>query len=126
MPKRPPRPCGRPGCPNLATSKERRLCAKHLEEWRVKRRAWLDERARERGRRHDRKRPSAARRGYGHRWRKLRAAVLARKPVCACGRMATEVDHIKALSKGGTNEWENLRPMCKSCHSQKTAREDRS
>ena len=48
----------------------------------------------------DRQRPSAARRGYGPRWRRARAAFLARHPLCAAcraqGRVvpATVVDHV--------------------------------
>jgi hypothetical protein len=48
----------------------------------------------------DRQRPSAARRGYGRRWRKARAAFLAAHPLCAAcwmqGRVvaATVVDHV--------------------------------
>ena len=48
----------------------------------------------------DRQRPSAARRGYGPRWRRARAAYLARHPLCvpcqAAGRLvpATVVDHV--------------------------------
>ena len=48
----------------------------------------------------DRQRPSAARRGYGPRWRRARAAFLARHPLCAAcralGRVvpATIVDHV--------------------------------
>jgi hypothetical protein len=37
--------------------------------------------------------------------------------------VATEVDHIQPLSRGGGHEWENLQALCKSCHSKKTARE---
>ena len=48
----------------------------------------------------DRQRPSAARRGYGPRWRRARAAYLARHPLCVpceeAGRLApaTVVDHV--------------------------------
>ena len=48
----------------------------------------------------DRQRPSAARRGYGSRWRRARAAFLALHPLCAScraqGRVvpATVVDHV--------------------------------
>jgi 5-methylcytosine-specific restriction endonuclease McrA len=63
--------------------------------------------------------------------RKLRAMFLRRHPLCADpfemhgGRpvVATEVDHIQPLSRGGGHEWENLQALCKSCHSKKTARE---
>ena len=50
---------------------------------------------------------------------------LARRPMCeSCGSAATEVDHIVALSRGGTNEMDNLRSLCKSCHSRKTVQHD--
>lgn len=72
-------------------------------------------------------RPSAARRGYGWKWAKLRRSFLTRHPLCVdCTRRdivepATEVDHIRPLRDGGTNDWSNLQPLCKSCHSRKTA-----
>ena len=75
----------------------------------------------------DRWRGSAASRGYDRRWRKIRATVLADEPLCrmcsAAGRVtaATEVDHIDG------NAWNrdrsNLRPLCKPCHSARTARD---
>ena len=82
----------------------------------------------------DRQRPSAARRGYGPRWRRARAAFLAEHPLCtscrAEGRIvpATVVDHVvphrgdrtAVLGRGelGTG-------LCKRCHDAKTAREGR-
>lgn len=72
-------------------------------------------------------RPSAARRGYGVNWRRLRASVLARRPVCeACGReAATEVDHVTAIARGGAHYDEaNLQALCKGCHSRKTVAQD--
>ncbi len=63
---------------------------------------------------------------YGHRWRKLRLMILRRDPICtACKRApATEVDHIRALTKGGDDSDDNLTGLCCSCHSRKTVRED--
>jgi 5-methylcytosine-specific restriction protein A len=63
---------------------------------------------------------------YGHRWRKLRLMILNRQPICGdCKRApATEVDHIIALAKGGTDAEENLQGLCARCHSRKTVRED--
>ncbi len=71
-------------------------------------------------------RPSSCVRGYDGNWRKVRLMVLAREPICQdCERApATEVDHVIALTKGGTNEMNNFRCYCKPCHSRKTCRVD--
>lgn len=39
--------------------------------------------------------------------------------------MGGEVDHIKALSEGGTNDAENLALRCKSCHAKRDAKRRR-
>lgn len=55
---------------------------------------------------------------------------LASNPLCAVClkesivRSATDVDHIMPKSQGGTDDWDNLQALCKSHHSEKTARED--
>jgi len=75
-------------------------------------------------------RPSAAKRGYGRRWQKLRAMQLRREPLCrTCKGMgevvvATEVDHVVAKARGGINSLGNLQSLCHMHHSQKTARDD--
>ena len=68
---------------------------------------------------------SSTQRGYGQRWRRLRAAILAREPLCrTCGRPADEVDHIVPLAQGGAAYDEaNLQPICIECHGSKTAAE---
>jgi len=79
-------------------------------------------------REHDARRGSSAARGYGATWQRLRKLVLHDEPVCrthGCGQLATDVDHIVALAKGGTNERTNLQALCHACHSRKTARVDR-
>ena len=71
-------------------------------------------------------------RGYGSRWEKLRAVFLRQHPLCASceseGRCtaATEVDHVIPHRGDQALFWApgNLQPMCKPCHSRKTARED--
>jgi 5-methylcytosine-specific restriction protein A len=79
---------------------------------------------------HDRKRGSAAKRGYGRRWERLRAMVLARDPLCKivilCNGTApsTDADHIVARNAGGEDTMENLQGACHACHSYKTATED--
>ena len=81
----------------------------------------------------DRQRPSATRRGYGPRWRRARAAYLARHPLCvpceAAGRLepATVVDHVVPHRGSAVLFWDqsNWQSLCKSCHDAKTAREGR-
>ena len=81
----------------------------------------------------DRQRPSAARRGYGCRWRRARAAFLAQRPLCvpcaAAGRLkaATVVDHVAPHRGDQRLFWDqsNWAPACKRCHDAKTAREGR-
>lgn len=40
-----------------------------------------------------------------------------------CGERATDVDHIIPAHKGGTDEPDNLRSLCRWHHERKTARE---
>jgi 5-methylcytosine-specific restriction protein A len=81
----------------------------------------------------DRERPSAARRGYDARWRRARAAYLARHPLCAAcqaeGRVvpATVVDHVVPHRGDAAlfRDQANWAALCKPCHDAKTAREGR-
>jgi 5-methylcytosine-specific restriction enzyme A len=81
----------------------------------------------------DRQRPSAARRGYGARWRRARVAYLARHRLCMrClvqGRVvpATVVDHVVPHRGDERLFWDeaNWAALCKRCHDAKTAREGR-
>ncbi|MFF1655801.1 HNH endonuclease [Streptomyces sp. NPDC058255] len=56
-------------------------------------------------------------------WRKRRAAILERDPVCVlCGvRESTVADHI--VPKDDHHEPEDLQGVCEPCHRQKTAQE---
>jgi 5-methylcytosine-specific restriction protein A len=53
---------------------------------------------------------------------RLRERIRREEPLCraclAAGRVSatTEIDHIVPLAKGGTNDRENLRGLCKDCH----------
>ena len=113
MPRLPPHPCNRPGCPALTHARFCERCGKA-------------ERAR-----FDRERGTAASRGYDARWRKRRAIYLGAHPLCrhcaAKGRTtaATVVDHITPHRGDQTLFWdqENWQPLCKPCHDSKTARE---
>lgn len=79
-------------------------------------------------------------RGYGHKWRKVRAQVLERdghqcQPCVRADRLsrAHEVDHIKnkaaARAEGWTDEQiddpSNLEAICTPCHKLKTSKENR-
>ena len=76
------------------------------------------------------RRHSAAARGYGSKWRKLRRLVAADRPaVCmVCGRAeisrAMHLDHVIPLAQGGTNDPDNLQWLCAGCHSRKTVEQD--
>lgn len=108
MPRRPPRICNHPGCPELTQDG---YCHKH--------------RKRKHG---DHNRPSAAKRGYDHRWRKFRKEYLAAHPLCVTcleeGRAtpATVVDHIEPHKGDMAKFWNmaNMAAMCAPCHNSKT------
>jgi 5-methylcytosine-specific restriction protein A len=72
-------------------------------------------------------RPSARKRGYDREWQKLRAKHLRDNPACiVCGAKATTVDHIRTVKERPELRLDplNLKSMCASCHSRKTAKED--
>lgn len=109
MPRKAKRPCRHPGCPEIT---EGNYCEKHKSM-------------------HP-DRPSASRRGYSSKWRRVRAAYLRKHPMCvkcmAEGRYveATVVDHIKAHRNNPVLMWDenNFQSLCKSCHDKKTGNED--
>lgn len=80
----------------------------------------------------DRRRPSAAERGYGERWRRIRAAFLREQPICVdCGGRAHVADHdpisrVELVRQGDPDPdaFHHLRPRCASCHNRRTARDD--
>lgn len=103
MPHKPASPCSAPGCPSRAAYRGR--CSQHVVL-------------------HERERGSSAQRGYSGEWRRIRAAYLSEHPYCvSCGQLATEVDHVVPRAQGGGDEWENLRGLCKACHSRRTMAE---
>jgi len=102
-PRRAPRVCSQPGCPNLVRG-PRRFCDKHQAQ----------EYARQ-----DARRGTAAQRGYGEHWRQIRARFLKRLPLCElCGRPATVAHHRRRVRDGGRHTDDNLQALCASCHSQ--------
>ncbi len=112
MPKKAKRPCRYKGCPAL-TDLSGGYCAEHEK--------LIQQQYNRYGR------SAESKKRYGYRWRKIRASFLSINPLCEmCKREgryinATEVHHIKPLADGGTNDFDNLMPLCKSCHSRITA-----
>lgn len=53
-----------------------------------------------------------------HRHRLIKNGFLDR-PCVACGAVATTIDHIVPIARGGRNDEENLQPMCGPCNSAK-------
>ncbi|WP_067783062.1 HNH endonuclease [Actinomyces vulturis] len=110
MPHRPKTPCRWPACPALTNA---RYCETHAKEA-------------DTNYRHYERDPQINRR-YGSDWRKIRAAYVAKHPLCEqCekeGRLTpvAEVHHIRPLAHGGTHDEFNLMSLCKPCHSRQTA-----
>jgi len=110
-------PCRHPGCYTLTRQS---YCDKHIAQHQRQSRRQQDNRE------------SAARRGYGKKWRQESKQYLASHPWCvsclAAGRRtpAVEVDHIKSHKGDKKLFWDrkNWQGLCHSCHSAKTARED--
>ena len=70
---------------------------------------------------------------YTATWKRLRAAKLARDPICAFHELrgstvaATVVDHNVTIARGGLPfpDLDDLTSLCETCHNEKTARIDR-
>jgi len=108
MPSQAPRPCAHPGCPALVRGKGRRFCDEHLRRQRQNEDSW---------------RGSAAKRGYDAEWREFRERYLQDNPACdECGASATVVAHRLHRSDGGSDDIDNLRPLCSTCHNRETMR----
>lgn len=110
MPWKPKSICNYPGCQSLTYD---RYCEKHKKEMiRIQ---------------NDR-----TAKMYTYQWRKASKEFLKKHPLCVhCEREArltpaTEVDHIKPHGGDRKLFWNknNWQPLCKSCHSKKTAEED--
>ena len=88
-------PCRTPRCPDVAGP--RGLCAGHARDY-------------------ERRRGTAAERGYGAAWRELRRVILRRDRMCrdesGCSEPSAEVDHIIPKVQGGSDDPANLRGTC--------------
>lgn len=115
MPTRPMQPCRKHGCKGYAV--EGGYCKDHQHL--AKPFASIEDR------------PSAFKRGYDRRWQQVRRIFLRQHPLCVeCGKdgrttLATEVDHIVPHRGDRDLFWDqnNWQPLCKRCHTKKTAKE---
>lgn len=106
-PQAPARPCPRPGCASLQP------CVTHA------RKPW--------------QRYTPRREMGGSHWERsrIRARIFERDGhVCTigapgCRGLATEVDHVLAVTRGGDDSDANLRSVCSRCHRKKSANESR-
>ena len=79
---------------------------------------------------YDKYRGTSSSRGYNYDWQRVRTAMLRRTPLCEdCAKtniitIASEVHHIVKVRDDKTKRLDvnNLLCLCKSCHSQRTAR----
>ena len=109
MPWKRQQPCTHPGCGKLSDSSR---CEEHRQQA---------------TRAYEKKRGSAAQRGYGRKWQDASRLYLIAHPWCAkCNGLASEVDH-KIPHRGDIKLfWDrgNWQSLCHECHSRKTATED--
>ena len=113
MPVRAPTPCRKPGCGALCRDGTG-YCEAHKHD------GWQ---------RHQQGKTSAQR-GYGIRWQRLRDVIVRRdKGMCVMclargiAKTGTDVDHIIAKARGGTDDPANLQLLCREHHRAKTAKE---
>ena len=78
----------------------------------------------------DKERGNRHQRGYGNEWDKIRQYVLQMNLGMCSGCLdngqytkATQIDHIIPKAKGGSDDIDNLQPLCEPCHKLKTARD---
>ena len=111
MPTRAPSVCRKPGCPGMVTSGVCSQCGPTAAASKAA---------------HDATRDTAAQRGYGGRWQRIRAMYLRINPLCVeCQKFgvttaATDVHHIVPKREGGSDAASNLQALCHACHSRIT------
>ena len=106
MPRKPKKPCNYPGCPKLTDGL---YCEEH--------KTIVNQQYEKYGRKYKKNER------YGSSWQKVRARYVKLHPFCEeCFEKGIltpveHVHHIKPLDEGGTNDFDNLKSLCQSCHS---------
>jgi 5-methylcytosine-specific restriction enzyme A len=109
MPISAPKPCGHAGCGKLVRDGSGR-CEAHKSE------AWV-------------KKPTATKRVTGRKLQRLRKELFTANPLCVeCAKLgfttlATQRDHIVALTDGGADDESNTQGLCQPCHEAKSLAE---
>ena len=112
MPYKAKKPCAQRGCRELTSG---RYCKAHAKQ--------------ETKKYNQHQRDSASNKRYGGTWRIIRGAFLSANPVCTVcklsGRLtpATVAHHKIKITDGGTNDWDNMEPLCQECHSRLHAKQ---
>lgn len=111
LPWKPKKPCAYPGCRELTVN---RYCEQHQKLMDKRYDAY--------------ERSPVVKKRYGRAWKRIRDRYIGKHPLCEmCLKNhkttpATEVHHIRPLSRGGTHDEDNLMALCKPCHSMITAK----
>jgi 5-methylcytosine-specific restriction enzyme A len=110
MPYKPKRPCAYPGCNRLTGTG-----------------IYCEEHTKQENKSYNRfQRDPESNKQYGRAWKRVRDRYIKAHPLCEeCkknGRLTPvkEVHHVLPLSRGGSNDFDNLQSLCKSCHSRIT------
>lgn len=113
MPQRPMKLCSSGGCRTVVPGGVSR-CDRHEAAYQAREAA--------RKREYEKRRPTAARRGYDAAWSAVRKQFLAAHPTCSCGAPATEAHHKLSVREHPEMRlhWSALEALCKSCHSRVT------
>jgi 5-methylcytosine-specific restriction enzyme A len=104
MPYKSARACVVSGCPHLVREQGVSRCPEHQQEYQRE----VDAKRRAEGKHTD----------YGPEWRKISQEFLRTNPTCVrCGGRSEISHHIIERERGGSDDWCNLLPLCRSCHS---------
>ena len=78
--------------------------------------SYCDEHTKIKNRKRDRR--TSQEKYYGKQWVKISKMFLRKNPICEnCGGLSQVVHHIVERSMGGSDRDDNLKALCRSCHS---------
>ena len=117
MPRRILSGCKYPGCPNRSIEGGGGYCEEHQ--------AVYQQEKSERDKRYNKwDRGYDSNKRYGARWAKIRNIYIREHPFCercqskGINKLSTLVHHIKPISEGGDDRYDNLMALCDKCHNE--------